>query len=324
MKSTMLFRNGASFVLFYLVVGFEGGVSAFLTPLPLMHSSVSSSSSPSSSSSSFSGYTVLEARKKRRRKNPVPDAATSPIPGSEGQEEDLSEEDIAMIQEVANFEFKSSDPLNMAIENDEPAVAKNGDDDDDLTLPDIKDVMKTKQLREEIARMEEEDKESRPRIKRSDREAFVKLYSSQPFADADSSFFEVEEYGVVSALLGENAASFLGIPPGPLQVGHFIGALGIALMAFVEYPGFPLTNLPTPLRESFQGGLATIYLTNTVLAVLAVFKANERGQSPVLWAVKTFSVGGLALDQLTQLPTLEQVKDAKAKKGKRALKNKKY
>eukprot|EP00543_Licmophora_paradoxa_P006281 CAMPEP_0202449188 /NCGR_PEP_ID=MMETSP1360-20130828/7926_1 /ASSEMBLY_ACC=CAM_ASM_000848 /TAXON_ID=515479 /ORGANISM="Licmophora paradoxa, Strain CCMP2313" /LENGTH=54 /DNA_ID=CAMNT_0049067025 /DNA_START=90 /DNA_END=250 /DNA_ORIENTATION=+ len=50
----MLFRNGASFVLFYLVVGFEGGVSAFLTPLPLMHSSVSSSSSPSSSSSSSS------------------------------------------------------------------------------------------------------------------------------------------------------------------------------------------------------------------------------------------------------------------------------
>jgi hypothetical protein len=77
---------------------------------------------------------------------------------------------------------------------------------------------------------------------------------SQPYADADDSFFEQEEYGTVSALLGENAKPFLGIPPGPLQVGHFVGALVIFLMAFIEYPGFPLTNLPTPVRECFQGG----------------------------------------------------------------------
>ena len=37
-------------------------------------------------------------------------------------------------------------------------------------------------------------------------------------------------------------------------MGHFIGALGIVLCAFVEYPGFPLTNLPTPLRGALQGG----------------------------------------------------------------------
>lgn len=76
----------------------------------------------------------------------------------------------------------------------------------------------------------------------------------QPFADADDSYFEEEKYGTVSALLGERAKPFLAIPFGPLQVGHFIGALGIVLMAFVEYPGFPLTNLPTPLRECLQGG----------------------------------------------------------------------
>jgi hypothetical protein len=64
----------------------------------------------------------------------------------------------------------------------------------------------------------------------------------------------VEKYGTISALLGEGAKDFLGIPPGPLQVGHFIGALGIVLCAFVEYPGFPLTNLPTPLRGALQGG----------------------------------------------------------------------
>jgi hypothetical protein len=54
--------------------------------------------------------------------------------------------------------------------------------------------------------------------------------------------------------LGERATPFLGIPTGPLQVGHFLGALVIVLMAFIEYPGFPLTNLPTPLRGALQGG----------------------------------------------------------------------
>ena len=75
-----------------------------------------------------------------------------------------------------------------------------------------------------------------------------------PFADADETLFEEEEYGLVSALLGERAKPFLGIPTGPLQVGHFVGALGIVLMAFIEYPGFPLTNLPTPIRDALQGG----------------------------------------------------------------------
>ena len=124
-------------------------------------------------------------------------------------------------------------------------------------------------------------------------------------------------------MLAEGARPFLGIPPGPLQVGHFIGALGIILMAFVEYPGFPLTNLPTPLRGCLQGGLATVYVINTVLAVLAVFKASERGQPSVLWAVKTFSVGGLAFDQLTQLPTLKEIEEVESRKGARAVKRKK-
>lgn len=84
----------------------------------------------------------------------------------------------------------------------------------------------------------------------------LQLLEQQPYADADDSNFLEEEYGTVSALLGERAKPFLGIPLGPLQVGHFIGSLGIVLMAFVEYPGFPLTNLPTPLRDCFQGGTA--------------------------------------------------------------------
>jgi len=81
----------------------------------------------------------------------------------------------------------------------------------------------------------------------------------------------------VSALLGERALPFLGIPTGPLQVGHFIGALVIVLMAFVEYPGFPLTNLPSPLRGSLQGGkwndsscLAMFYLSSLTPSIRAL------------------------------------------------------
>jgi hypothetical protein len=70
-------------------------------------------------------------------------------------------------------------------------------------------------------------------------------------------------------------------------------------------------------------GLGTVYLINLVLAVLAVFKAGERGQPALLWFVKTFTVGGLSYDQLTQLPTLEEIEKVKSQKGARALKNKK-
>ena len=61
-------------------------------------------------------------------------------------------------------------------------------------------------------------------------------------------------------------------------------------------------------------------MINTILAVLATFKANERGQSPVLWAAKAFSVGGLAIDQLTQLPTLKEIEELENRKGARAIK----
>ncbi len=54
-----------------------------------------------------------------------------------------------------------------------------------------------------------------------------------------------------------------------------------------------------------------------------MFKANERGQSAGLWAAKAFSVGGLALDQLTQLPTLKEIEEIENRKGARAVKKNK-
>jgi hypothetical protein len=199
------------------------------------------------------------------------------------------------------------------------------------------------------------------------------LLEQQPFADADASYFEEEKYGTVSALLGEGAKPFLGIPLGPLQIGHFTMSLGISLMAFVEYPGFPLTNLPTPVRDALQGGtsriqscssqcvclldwlfdccllacliigclllssregkhspflfrlsgLGVVYSVNMVLAVIAAFKCKDRGQPVPLWVAKTVFVGGVAYDQLTQLPTFAEIEEEKNRKGARAAKNNK-
>lgn len=274
----------------------------------------------------------LEAKKKRRRRKDAPNKISPTAqPTDEGPknleteksmktsptisvEPTSSEDDMDVLQDVMNFEFKPDD----MIANNE---ATAGEDDGLFTLPDIKDALRKREMQEEIARIKEEEKELKPKIKRGDIDAYQKLLQKNPFGDADSELFIDENYSVVSALLAERAAPFLGIPSGPIQVGHFIGALGIILMAFVEYPGFPLTNLPSVARECLRGGLATVYSINAVLAVMSVFKATERGQPVPLWISKTFAVGGLAFDQLTQLPTLEEIEVAKSLKGKRGRKN---
>jgi hypothetical protein len=170
--------------------------------------------------------------------------------------------------------------------------------------------------------------QTRKKIKRSDVTAFNKLLEIDPIADEDNSYFEDEGIDIISALLGDvepgvgtdsdessnmsgkrnqKRTSFLGIGSGPLQVGHFIGSLAIVLMSFVQYPGFPLTNLPNELRSSLQGGLGVIYTINAVLAIVAAGSAPGRNQSAILWAAKTFAVGGIAYDQLMQIPTPEEL-----------------
>jgi len=267
-------------------------------------------------------------KKRRRRKNSTPEAPS--VEGSTTSSGD-NMPTIDELKSIANFDPKNagSDPapptLDASVIDSVASGSAPGATEkfsDLVELPDIRDALRTKALKK--IELEEEEKRARPKINRRDKKAMLQLLEEQPFADADESYFEEEAYGTVSALLAEGAEPFLGIPPGPLQVGHFIGALGIVLMAFVEYPGFPLTNLPSPLRGALQGGLATVYLVNAVLAIFAVFKAAERGQSSGLWAVKTFSVGGLAFDQLTQLPTLKEVEEVENRKGARAIKKKKY
>lgn len=286
-------------------------------------------------------------KKKRRRKRKTSPqeetttTATPPSPSVDTSASEASMEDATAIEgedfnvddikNVAEFAFGGGDvgtPSPQAVEEPAP-VAKAPSfpsvqaEDGSIPLPDIKDTLRRKKM--EIANKggPMEDNMPKKKIDRNDRAALLKLLEQDPYADGDDSFFEEQEYTSISAWLGEGTKPFLGIPTGPLQVGHTIGALVIVLMAFVEYPGFPLTNLPTPLRGALQGGLGTIYGINVLLAVFAVFKASERGQSVPLWVAKTLTVGGLAIDQLTQLPTTEQIEAAKARKGKRALKNRK-
>jgi hypothetical protein len=73
-------------------------------------------------------------------------------------------------------------------------------------------------------------------------------------------------------------------------------------------------------RPVHAPGLGTVFAINIVLAVFSVFEAQKRGQSIPLWAAKTFAVGGIAYDQLTQLPTTEETERAQAVKGARASK----
>ena len=208
----------------------------------------------------------------------------------------------------------------------------------DAELEDLFDSREFLQRKRE-KQLEDSEKKGKPssaiptrkKIKRSDIKAYTKLLEMDPLADEDDSYFEDENEGkidVISALLGDvepgvgessdettnksgkkvqKKTSFLGIGSGPLQVGHTFGALSVILCAFVEYPGFPLTNLPDPLRGSLQGGLATIYLVNAVLAVFSAMEAPSRNQSPILWGVKTFAVGGIAYDQLMQIPTPKEL-----------------
>ena len=141
---------------------------------------------------------------------------------------------------------------------------------------------------------------TRKKIKRSDVEAFNRLLEMDPIADEDDSYFEDRGIDFISALLGDvepgvgtdsdessnktgkkvqKKTSFLGIGSGPLQVGHFIGALGVVLMAFVEYPGFPLTNLPDPLRASLQGG--KIFFVDVVWDIIPFFPFSFAGPNVI-------------------------------------------
>jgi hypothetical protein len=101
---------------------------------------------------------------------------TSPL-GTAQEKKEISEDDLSILRDVAQFEFNADDAIPMGVQ-DEPkksAPSPTAASDGAIPLPDIKEVRKRKQLEEAMARMEEEKEEKKVKIKRSDKEAFVKV-----------------------------------------------------------------------------------------------------------------------------------------------------
>ncbi|EKU20351.1 hypothetical protein NGA_2005520, partial [Nannochloropsis gaditana CCMP526] len=107
----------------------------------------------------------------------------------------------------------------------------------------------------------------------------------------------IDDYDLSSAILGEGRP-VLGIGLPYLQSCHTVIILVSLLCAFIEFPGFPLTNFPYELRDFLKQGLVAVYLINAVLAWDSIKEARKRDQSVFFWALKCFVLGALAHNEL--------------------------
>ena len=149
------------------------------------------------------GNNERTGKKKRRRKQPPavplmdPVKVSSPEPGEVAAMDDLlmdeeepentvlTKSDVALIDEIAKFEFQTDKDFSMraaVLLDDDSQTAANsaasitdGRASNAISLPDIKEARKKKQMEEELARMEQEKEEQKVRIKRSDKAAFARV-----------------------------------------------------------------------------------------------------------------------------------------------------
>lgn len=125
-------------------------------------------------------------------------------------------------------------------------------------------------------------------------------------ADPDYKFAAAAErragsYDLASALLGEGSPNKQGLYLTPyIQTGHVIALLVFCLAAFVDYPGFPLTEGTDAQRTLIKVGLAGAAINNAVAVALIRGEAAARGQLVGLWAVKAVLLGGLARQELKE------------------------
>lgn len=125
-------------------------------------------------------------------------------------------------------------------------------------------------------------------------------------ADPDYKFAAAAErragsYDLTSALLGEGSPNKQGVYLTPyIQTGHVIALLVFCLAAFVDYPGFPLTEGTDAQRTLIKVGLAGAAINNAVAVALIRGEAAARGQLVGLWAAKAVLLGGLARRELKQ------------------------
>lgn len=110
---------------------------------------------------------------------------------------------------------------------------------------------------------------------------------------------ESKEYDLTSAIFGTGKPNKQGIYVLPyLQSAHIVLLAISCLIAFVYYPGFPLTEASDDARSTIKITLAVVFVVNSVLAALAYRSAGRRGQPSWFWAAKTFVLGELAFGEL--------------------------
>lgn len=107
------------------------------------------------------------------------------------------------------------------------------------------------------------------------------------------------EYDITSAIFGLGRRNKQGVYVLPyLQSANLVLIAISSLVAFVYSPGFPLTEAPDNVRQIVKAALATVYVINAVLAVLAFKAAGKRAQPKWFWAAKTLLLGELAYGEL--------------------------
>jgi len=134
-------------------------------------------------------------------------------------------------------------------------------------------------------------------------------------------------YDLDSALLGEGSPNKQGVYLTPyIQTGHVIALLVFGLAAFVDYPGFPLTEGTDVQRGVIKVGLAAAAVNNAIAVALIRGEAAARGQLVGLWAAKAVVLGGLARKELKENAAVVGEggsPDARRKAEKRAARAKK-
>ena len=137
-----------------------------------------------------------QKKKRRRRKNPPPsvESASEPTPSQQDLDAQFipegssaaSGEDLPSIDElrsIANFSASSSTPTKkMSIDEAVPSTKltpvgdgyiESTDDNTLVELPDIRNVLKNKELKK--LEEEEQEKKARPKISRKDRKAMLQV-----------------------------------------------------------------------------------------------------------------------------------------------------
>lgn len=135
-------------------------------------------------------------KRKRRRKSPPASPSDDPVQVSREIVEDvddvddadgeddamaMTKEDLAAISEIARYEFQTdkkmgiSRGMEVASSQATSSSTSSSISGNAIPLPDIKEARKRKQMEEEIARTEQEKKDKKVRIKRSDKEAFRRV-----------------------------------------------------------------------------------------------------------------------------------------------------